>query len=233
LADTVSALFGASATMFALYYRDVRGGGLGQMIDLSIFEPFFSILGPQSLVYDQLGVIQERTGNRSPFSTPRNAYQAKDGRWLAMSASSQSIAERVLRLVGREDLVAEPWFRDHSGRLAHADELDAIISEWVGDRDVEEVMKTFEQFDAAIAPIYSIVEIFQDPQYRARETIATVDDPRLGPVKIQNIVPRLSRTPGRIRHLGPELGEHNHEIYVDELGYDDGELETWRRSGVV
>lgn len=233
LADTVSALFGVSATMFALYHRDARGGGQGQMIDLSIYEPFFSILGPQSLVYDQLGLIQERTGNRSPFSTPRNAYQAKDGGWLALSASSQSIAERVLRLVGREDLLSEPWFRDHSGRLAHADELDAIIGEWIGERDAEEVMRTFEQFEAAIAPIYSIADIFRDPQYRARETIATVDDPRLGPVKIQNVTPRLSRTPGRIRHLGPDLGAHNHEIYVDELGYGEVDLETWKESGVI
>jgi formyl-CoA transferase len=233
LADTVSALFGASATMFALYHRDAQGSGRGQQIDLSIYEPFFSILGPQALVYDQLGLIQERTGNRSPFSAPRNAYQAKDGTWLALSASSQSIAERVVRLVGREDLVAEPWFRDHAGRLAHQDELDALIGQWIGDRETDEVVRIFEQFEAAIAPIYSIADIFRDPQFEARETITSVDDPRLGPVKIQNIVPRLSETPGQIRHLGPDLGAHNHAIYVDELGYRDTDLLIWKDNGVI
>jgi len=234
LADSVCALFGAFATMFALYHRDAgKGSGEGQCIDLSIYEPFFWILGPQALVYDQLGIVQGRTGNRAPFSAPRNTYQAKDGRWLGLSASSQSIAERVMRLVGRPDLIDEPWFRDHPGRLAHADELDEIIGAWIGERDSAEVVRVFEEFEAAIAPIYSIADIFQDAQYRARETITTVEDPRLGPVKIQNVVPRLSKTPGQIRHLGPDLGAHNAEIFVDELGHTSTDLAEWKEQGVL
>lgn len=233
LADSVCALFGTLATMFALYHRDAKGDNTGQVIDLSIYEPLFWILGPQALAYDQLGIVQGRTGNRAPFAAPRNAYQAKDGSWLALSASSQSIAERVMRLVGREDLIAAPWFQGHGGRVEHADELDEVIGAWIGERSSEEVLQTFAEFQAAIAPIYSIAEIFRDPQYRARGTITTVDDPRLGPVKIQNVVPRLSKTPGRLRHLGPELGEHNREVYVETLGYDESELAAWRVDGII
>jgi crotonobetainyl-CoA:carnitine CoA-transferase CaiB-like acyl-CoA transferase len=236
LADSVCALFGTFATMFALYHRDAHRadrGGPGQVIDLSIYEPFFWILGPQALAYDQLGIVQGRTGNRAPFNAPRNIYQAKDGRWLGLSASAQSIAERVMRLVGRPDLIDQPWFRDHAGRLAHQDELDALIGGWIGERDSAEVVRTFEEFEAAIAPIYSIADIFLDPQYQARETIATVDDPRLGPVRIQNVVPRLTRTPGQLRHLGPDLGAHNREIYQDLLGYPESDLAAWQREGII
>jgi formyl-CoA transferase len=233
LADSVCALFGTAATMFALYHRLTRGKGAGQVIDLSIFEPFFWILGPQALVYDQLGIVQERTGNRAPFAAPRNAYQAKDGRWLGLSASSQSIAERVMRLVGRPDLAEQPWFRNHAGRVAHQDELDAIIGAWIGERGGDEVIRAFEQFEAAIAPIYSIADIFLDPQYQARETITTVDDSRLGPTKIQNVVPRLSETPGRIDHLGPELGAHNRDVFVGELGYAESDLAAWKEAGEI
>jgi formyl-CoA transferase len=233
LADSVCALFGTAATMFALYYRLTSGKGTGQVIDLSIFEPFFWILGPQALVYDQLGIVQERTGNRAPFAAPRNAYQAKDGRWLGLSASSQSIAERVMRLVGRPDLAEQPWFRNHAGRIAHQDELDEIIGSWIGERGSDEVSRAFAEFEAAIAPIYSIADIFLDPQYRARETITTVDDSRLGPTKIQNVIPRLSKTPGRIDHLGPDLGAHNRELFVDQLGYTESDLISWKEAGVI
>jgi formyl-CoA transferase len=138
-----------------------------------------------------------------------------------------------MRLVGRPDLIEEPWFRDHAGRVAHADELDAIIGDWIGERDSAEVVRAFEEFQAAIAPIYSIADIFLDPQYQARETITTVEDPRLGPVKIQNVTPRLSRTPGRIHHLGPDLGAHNAEILVDELGYAEADLDEWKKEGII
>ena len=233
LGDTVCALFGTFATMFALYHRDAKGTNEGQVVDLSIYEPLFWILGPQTLVYDQLGVTQGRTGNRTPFGAPRNAYQAKDGRWLGLSASSQSIAERVMRLVGREDLCQASWFRDHVGRLEHADELDAIIGGWIGERDSEEVLQAFAQFEAAIAPIYSIADFVLDPQVQARETITTAEHPKLGTVRLQNVMPRLSKTPGQIRHLGPELGEHNREIFEKELGHSEEDLAGWKNEGAV
>lgn len=233
LADGVASLTGTFATMFALWWREHGGEGRGQVIDLAIYEPLFWILGPQALVYDQLGIVQERTGNAAPFTAPRNAYRAKDGRWLGLSASAQSIAERVMKIVGREDLVAEPWFRNHAGRLEHAEELDAIIQDWIGRRTTEEVLAAFAEHEGAIAPINSIADILEDPQFQARETITTVEHPRLGPVKMQNVIPSLTTTPGRIDHPGPELGEHNHEVYVGELGLTEAELAELEEQGTI
>jgi crotonobetainyl-CoA:carnitine CoA-transferase CaiB-like acyl-CoA transferase len=232
LGDGVAAMTGAFAVMMALWWRD-HAGGNGQMIDLSIYEPLFWILGPQASVYDQLGLVQNRTGNRAPFTSPRNAYLSKDGVWLGVSASAQSIAERVLRLVGRPDLVEQPWFDNHAGRLEHQDELDAPIAAWIAERDAEEVVRGFEDAQAAIAPVLSIADIFEDPQFAARETITTVEHPVLGPLKMQNVIPRLTATPGRIRSCGPDLGSSNREILGGELGYSDDELARLAERGVI
>ena len=151
LADGITGLSGAFLTMAALRARDLTGGP-GQMIDLAIYEPIFWILGPQAAVYDQLGVVQGRTGNRAPFTAPRNAYRSRDGVWLGLSASSQSTAERTMRLVGRPDMIGQDWFRNHAGRLRHQDELDEAIGAWVEERDAAEVVARFGEAGAAIAP---------------------------------------------------------------------------------
>ncbi len=231
LGDSVAALTGAFAAMAALWWRE--HGGTGQAIDLSIYEPLFWILGPQASVYDQLGIVQNRTGNRAPFTAPRNAYQARDGRWLGLSGSSQSIAERVMRLVGRPELVDEPWFADHEGRLQHQDELDEAIGAWIAERDSDEVVRAFEEQSAAIAPVLSIADIFEDPQFIARDTITTVEHPVLGPLKMQNVITRLGATPGQIRSCGPDLGAHNQEVLGGELGFDQDELDELADSGVI
>jgi crotonobetainyl-CoA:carnitine CoA-transferase CaiB-like acyl-CoA transferase len=233
LGDGIAALMGTCAAMFALWWREHSGDGRGQVIDLSIYEPLFWMLGPQALVYDQLGIVQSRTGNRAPFTAPRNAYRSKDGRWLGLSASAQSIAERVMRIVGREELIDEPWFRDHTGRLEHADELDDVIQAWVGERTAEEVLESFVEMEAAIAPIYSIADIFEDPHYQARETIATIEHPQLGSIRMQGVVPRLSLTLGRLRHPGPGLGEHNKEIYIDELGLSEADFAKLNQEEII
>ncbi|MDH3471864.1 MAG: CoA transferase [Acidimicrobiia bacterium] len=232
LGDGVAALFGTFATMFSLYHRDV-GGGTGQVIDLSLYEPLFWLLGPQALAYDQLGVVPGRNGSSTEWTAPRNAYQASDGKWLGLSASAQSIAERVMGVIGHPEVIEEPWFSDHEGRVAHQELLDSLIAEWVGARPTTEVLEKFEEAGAVIGPIYSIADIFEDAQYRARETITTVDDPRLGPVRLQNVIPLLSATPGSVRYLGGELGEHNSEILCDELGHSLEELEVWGDAGIV
>ncbi|WP_343871152.1 CoA transferase [Dactylosporangium roseum] len=231
LGDGVAALTGAYATMLALWWRD--RSGTGQMIDLSIVEPLFWILGPQASVYDQLGIVQQRTGNRAPFTSPRNAYQARDGVWLAVSASAQSIAERVMSLVGRSDLVVQPWFRSHSGRIEHQDELDAAIGFWIARRDADEVIRAFEEVHAAVAPVMSIADVVRDPQFIDRDMVTTVEHPKLGPLKMQNVVPRMSATPGSVRWCGPELGASNEAILGDELGYSPAELADLVAKGVI
>jgi crotonobetainyl-CoA:carnitine CoA-transferase CaiB-like acyl-CoA transferase len=233
LGDGMAALYGTIATLIALHHRNVSPERLGQVVDVSLIEPLFAFLGPQALAYDQLGEIQTRTGNSTTWTSPRNVYRARDGRWVAVSASAQSVAERVVALVGRPELAEQPWFKDHAGRHAHEPELHEIIGGWIAERTLEEVLEAFGAAHAVAAPVYSIADIFEDPQYQAREAITTVEDPRLGPVRTTNVVPRLSRTPGRVRHLGKELGADNHAIYVEQLGHDAAELEQWRDEGVI
>lgn len=233
LGDGVAALTGMFATMIALYWRDTNEQGRGQVIDLSIYEPLFWLLGPQVLVYDQLGLVQGRTGNAAPFTAPRNAFKTKDERWLGLSASAQSIAERVMATVGRPDLVAEPWFATNAGRVEHAEELDAAIQEWMDVRTAEEVIEIFERTGAAIAPMYTVDELVKDPQYLARETVIRVPHKDLGSVLMQNVIPRLESTPGEIRYLGRDLGEDNDEIYGEVLGLSEERREELREGGVI
>ena len=230
LADGIAALATACAVLMALRARDAAGKG--QVVDLAIIEPIFTVLGPQPIAYDQLGVIQERTGNRSNNNAPRNTYQTKDGKWVAISTSAQNIAERVMRLVGRPEFIEEPWFQKGSERAKHADELDEAVQRWISERTTEEVVEAFEEANAAITPIYNIEDIMQDPQYQALDSIITVNDPELGPIKMQNVLFRLSETPGEVKWSGPQLGEHNEEVYR-ELGIDKERLEKLKAEGVV
>jgi crotonobetainyl-CoA:carnitine CoA-transferase CaiB-like acyl-CoA transferase len=230
LADGIAALATAFAVMTALRARDLTSRG--QIVDMAIIEPIFTILGPQPTAYDQLGVVQQRSGNRSVNNAPRNTYKTKDGHWVAVSASAQSIAERVMRLVGHPEYIDEPWFASGSERAKHADELDAAVQDWISSRTQEEVVRAFEEVSAAVAPIYDIEGIMQDSQYAALNSIITLDDPELGPLKMQNVLFRLSETPGEVRSTGPRLGEHNAEVYR-ELGIGEVELRELAEKGVV
>jgi crotonobetainyl-CoA:carnitine CoA-transferase CaiB-like acyl-CoA transferase len=230
LADGIAALATACAVLMALRARDVTGKG--QVVDLAIIEPIFTVLGPQPIAYDQLGVIQERSGNRSNNNAPRNTYQTKDGKWVAISTSAQNIAERVMRLVGRQEFIEEPWFQKGSERAKHADELDEAVQRWISEHTTDEVVEAFEEANAAITPIYNIEDIMQDPQYQALDSIITVEDPELGPIKMQNVLFRLSETPGEVEWSGPRLGEHNEEVY-GELGMDKERLEELKAEGVI
>lgn len=233
LADSVAGLFGVAAIMFALHWRDQTPARGGQQIDLSLYEPLFWLLGPLASIYQQLDVVPQRQGNDAVFAAPRNVHKTKDQRWVAVSASATSSAIALMKMVGAGHLVDEPWFASNDGRVQHRSQLDALVGDWIGQRDVDEVMEEAVRHDVALAPIYSIVDIFDDPQYRARETIITVDDEVLGPVAMQNVVPRLSATPGSVRHTGPQLGAHNEEVLIDELGHSRSELEDWVARGIV
>jgi crotonobetainyl-CoA:carnitine CoA-transferase CaiB-like acyl-CoA transferase len=231
LADGIAALAGAMAVMLALYHRDARAGA-GQVIDLAIIEPILTILGAEPTVYDQLGIIPQRTGNRTINTAPRNTYRTGDGKWVAISASAQSVAERVMRLVGRPDLVAQPWFAHGDLRAEHGDELDAAVGAFVAERGLAEVLQAFEAADAAAAPIYDVSDVFRDPQYRALETLVSLPDEELGQVTMQNVLFRMQGTPGRIRWPGRRLGQDNAAVY-GELGISAAELAGLRERGVV
>lgn len=233
LADGIAALVGTWATMIALYHRDIRKGGKGQYIDLAIYEPIFHILGPQTTDYEKLGVVWNRVGNRVPFAAPRNAYQTKDERWVAMSATTQPIAERVMQAIGHPELAKDPKFRDNRSRVANIEELDKLIAEWMGRHTEEEIIRAFEKVEGAIAPIYDITRILEDPQFKARETVTSVNDPVLGKTLMQNLIPKMSMTPGKIRWTGAAKGAHNHEIYRKRLGISESEFSQLTAEGVV
>jgi len=231
LADGISALALANAIQMCLYNRDVRDGS-GQIIDLAIIEPILSILGPQPIWYDQLGVVQERAGNRSVNNAPRNTYQTRDEHWVAISTSAHNVAERVMRLVGHPDVISEPWFETGRGRAEHADQLDSMVGAWIGDRDLDDVVDQFEKASAAVAPVYDIAGIFEDPQYEALDSITTIDDEDLGPIRMQNLMFRLSATPGAIKWGGRMIGADNKSVY-GELGIDAEELAQLSNLGAV
>ncbi|GAB3976527.1 CoA transferase [Actinoallomurus acanthiterrae] len=230
LADGIAALATAYAIMTALRARDVTGRG--QVVDMAIIEPILTLLGPQPTVYDQLGIVQPRTGNRSSNNAPRNTYRTKDGTWVAISTSAQSVAERVMRLVGCPEFIDRPWFSSGAGRAEHVDALDEAVGGWISRHTREEVIRAFEQAQAAIAPIYDVRDVLADPQYAALDSIITIDDPELGPVRMQNVVFRLSETPGRIRWAGPPRGAHNAEVY-GRLGLSEEQLADLRAKRVI
>ncbi|MEU7282229.1 CoA transferase [Streptomyces sp. NPDC045431] len=232
LADGVAALTLAGAVQTALYHRDVRGGP-GQVIDLAIIEPLLTLLGPQPMAYDQLGVVPRRTGNRSANNAPRNTYRTRDGRWVAVSTSAQSVAERVLALVGHPEVTTERWFATGSGRAAHTDLLDRYVGDWIAARDLADVLDAFGEAQAAVAPVYDIRDVFADPQYRALDSLTTVEDEDLGPVRMQNVLFRLSHSPGSIRWTGRRPGADNDAVFSGRLGLGADELAALREEGAI
>lgn len=230
LADSIAALATAYAVMTALAGREVAGGG--QVVDMAIIEPILTVLGPQPLWYDQLGYVQPRTGNRSRNNAPRNTYRTADGHWVAVSTSAQSVAERVMRLVGRPELIEEPWFSAGTTRAEHADELDEAVGHWIARRTREEAVDAFEKAEAAIAPIHDVREVMEDPQYRALGTITEVEDPELGTLRMQNVLFRLSETPGAIRWAGRPHGADTDEILA-ELGLSAPRIAALRDEGAL
>jgi formyl-CoA transferase len=231
LADGIAGLAGAIACMFGLYHRDARGGQ-GQVIDLAIIEPILTILGSQPTVFDQLGLVQQRTGNRTPTTAPRNTYRTRDGKWVAISTSAQSIADRVMRLVGHPEVIQQPWFRSSAERARHADELDELVGDWIAQRDQDEVIRAFEAAEAAVAPIYDVSDVMRDPQYAALDSIISVPDDELGSLKMQNVLFRMTGTPGRVRWAGRQLGQDTEAILAD-LGVSAERLAELRARGVV
>jgi crotonobetainyl-CoA:carnitine CoA-transferase CaiB-like acyl-CoA transferase len=231
LADGIAGLAGAIAVLMALYARDTRQGS-GQVIDLAIIEPILTVLGAQVSVYDQLGIVQERTGNRSANNAPRNTYKTRDGKWVAISTSAQSIAERVMRLVGHPEVILEPWFASGAERAQHADLLDGYVATWIAERDQAEVISAFEAAQAAVAPIYDAADVVADPQFAALQSIITVSDEDLGPLKMQNVLYRMLGTPGRVRWSGRRIGQDTDAILA-ELGVRSERVSELRARGVV
>lgn len=233
LADGIAGITGAYAVSLALYHRDARGGGRGQVIDLSLLEPLMGILGPAPTVFDQLKVVPGRHGNRSPNNAPRNAYRTADSKWVAVSASATSVAERVMILVGRPEITTEPWFPAAGERAKRADQLDEYVGTWIGARRLDEVIEAFTGVGAAIAPVYDVEQLLADPHVVARGSVITCEDDDLGPIRMQNVFFRMSATPGSVRSTGRRLGQDNDVVYRDLAGLSSEDLIALRQQGVI
>jgi len=238
VSDYLTGVFNAFAILSAVYERDRRGretgaSPRGQWIDLSLYESILRIMEHTLAAYDRLGIVREREGNRLRNSAPLDNWETSDGKYVCIIAAGDGLFPRLARALGREDLLADPRFETMARRAEHGDEINGIVAEWVKARTAREVQDVLEAHEVPFGVAYSVADIFADPHVAARGDIETVDDPVLGPVRMQGVYPRFSRTPGAIQRGAPRLGEHNEEVYRGLLGLGAEEVERLRHDGVI
>lgn len=214
LADMVAGIYGASATMMALYARQA-GTARGQVIDLSLLEPMFSVLGPEAAIHAVTGKIKQRAGSASNTASPRNVYQCKDGKYLALSGSTPAVARRIFEIIGRAEMNDDPRFASNSDRVKHRALVDEAIGAWFATRDSHEALETMRQAGATVGPIYNIADAMADPHFAEREIIVEAEDETFGRLPMHDIVPKMSGTPGVWRLPAPELGQHNDDVLAE------------------
>ena len=230
LADMVAGLYGAYAVMIAL--REVEKGGRGQVIDLPLLDPIVSILGPEAAIYTVSGALSPRTGSRSITTSPRNTFRTKDDRYIAISASIQAMSERLMRAIGRADMIDDPRFRTNTDRLIHVEECERPIADFIAARTLAENMAVFEAAEITATPVYDIDQFLDDPHVQARGVIVEAPDDEAGSVLMHNIIPRLSETPGKLRLPAPRLGQHTREILSD-IGYTEQTIAALIAAGAM
>ncbi|HLZ25725.1 MAG TPA: CoA transferase [Chloroflexota bacterium] len=231
LGDGIAGITGAYAIMLALFGR-ANNGGRGQVIDLSLYEPLFRLLEPALIEYDQNGVAPGRIGNRSTHVAPRNTYRCGDGQWVSLSASTQRIWDRLCEAMDRPGLATDPRFATNELRIDNVAALDQEIGAWMAAYPRDRVIDVMNGAEVAVGPIFDIPTIFRDPHYAARHDLVEVEDPDLGTMRLANVVPRLSETPGQIRTTGPALGAHTDEV-LGQLGLAADEIAALRAEGVI
>jgi crotonobetainyl-CoA:carnitine CoA-transferase CaiB-like acyl-CoA transferase len=231
LGDMTAGLYGAIGILAALREVEVHGGQ-GQVIDIPLLDPLFSIMGPQAANYRLTGRVKPRTGSRSTNSAPRNVYKTADGQWVCLSASTQTMTERLFRTIGQPQLIDDPRFTSNDSRLKNAEQLDAILSEFIRQHDQKACLEFFADAGVTVGPIYDMSNIVTDPHFHERQIIVELPDTKLGSVPVHNISPRLMRTPGRFRYAAPTLGEHTEQI-LRSAGFVDMEIEKFIADKVV
>jgi crotonobetainyl-CoA:carnitine CoA-transferase CaiB-like acyl-CoA transferase len=215
----------------ALRARD-NGATRGQVIDLSLLESIFSVLGPEAAIYAQTGVIKERVGSASNTSSPRNVYRCADGDYVALSGSTQAMAKRLFETIGRADMIKDPRFATNSDRVKHRPLVDEAVGAWFAARTRDEAVRLMREASVTVGPVYTIADAVDDPHFLGRRIIVDVEDRELGQVPMHNIVPRLSATPGGWQKPAPDLGEHTDAI-LTEAGFDRDAIARLRASGAV
>jgi crotonobetainyl-CoA:carnitine CoA-transferase CaiB-like acyl-CoA transferase len=231
LADMIAGLYGAFATMTALRARADRKAR-GQVIDLSLLEAIFSALGPEASIYQHTGSVKERSGSASNTSSPRNVYRCRDGTYVAISASTETMARRVFLAIGRPEMIEDARFRSNSARLEHRALVDAAVGAWFAARSRDDALRLMREANVTVGPVHTIADAMADRHFRERAIIVNVEDGDLGCVAMHNIVPRLSQTPGAWRRPAPLLGEHTDTVLA-EAGLDRKAIARLRQEGAV
>lgn len=233
IGDPISGVFGAFGVLLALLHRQKNPDAPGQEIDLSCTEAMMRLLEGLPIEYDQIGLVHERLGSSNAFVAPAGVFRSGDGEWVTFTAATQSVFERFCRLIGRPELIADPRYADNRARMAHRDDLNAIVARWIGERPLADVVSELSKAGVSVAPIYSNRQILEDPHFRARHAIVRVKDEDFGSVAVAGVVPRLSATPGEARSAGPAPGAHNAEVYGEWLGLSAAEQDALRSTGVI
>lgn len=231
LGDSLAALYGTIGALMAIYHRDVNNG-TGQYIDVALYESVFSLMEGLLPEYDYAGFVRERTGSALPGIAPSNTYKCSDGKYVIIAGNGDSIFHRLMTAIGEEAAANDDRFADNQGRVTHSDEIDALIENWTGQHTLEQVLETLNEAHVPCGKIYSVEDIVEDPHYQDRDMVMDQTLKDGSTIKMPGIVPKLSDTPGDVRSLGPELGEHNIEI-LERLGFSKEEQEAFMENGIV
>jgi crotonobetainyl-CoA:carnitine CoA-transferase CaiB-like acyl-CoA transferase len=231
LADYLTGAFGAYGVMVALWSRE-RTGGRGQEIDLALYEGIFRSSEGMLTAYRKLGIVRERMGNRNPGVCPAGNYRAADGAWIVVNAGTDSLWARLATVIGGEELAGDARYARAADRIARADEVEELVAAWLATVPAAEALRRLEAIGVPAERLYTAADIAADPHYRERN-IVEIDDPRVGPIAMVGIVPRLTATPGAIRWAGPDKGQHNADVYRDWLGLGPDDLAMLRAEGAI
>ncbi len=233
IGDAIGGVFGALGVLAAMWKRARDPNAPGEEIDLALTEAVFRMLDVLPVEHDQLGFSRGRIGNANGYSAPAAVYRTRDDRWVTLAGSTNALYAANCRAIGRPDLIDDPRFSSNALRVQHAAELNTIFSNWCAEHDLDEVVTRFTQANGTIAPIYSIDQIANDPQARAREMITRVPDRDFGSVAVSNVVPRFTADPAELRHAAGDLGQDNRDVYQGWLGLSELELEELARRKVI
>jgi formyl-CoA transferase len=234
LGDSLAGMFAAQGVLAALYKRDALGYGRGQIVDASILESCFSLLEGTVPEYDRLGIVREPSGTSLKGIAPSNIFKSRDGKWMVIAANQNQLFRRLAEAMGQPELADDERYATHLARGENQDELDGIIAAWAVQHDAEHIDRVLNEAKVVSGPIYTIADIFEDPQFREREMLITHTDPEFGEYIGPGIVPKLSETPGEVRWSATwEEGSHNGEIYGDLLGLSESERAQLKAEGVL
>jgi crotonobetainyl-CoA:carnitine CoA-transferase CaiB-like acyl-CoA transferase len=234
IGDSLAGMFAVNGILSALYWRDAMGGGVGQVVDVSLMEASFALLESTVPEYDRLGIVRGPQGTNLKGIAPSNIFKSADDKWIVIAANADNVFRRLCEAMGRPELADDPKFATHLARGDNQDEIEGIVADWARERMAKEIDQTLNEAGVICGPIYTIADIFEDPQYKARDMLLTHVDPEFGEYVGPGVVPKLSRTPGSVRWSATwEEGSHNREVYGELLGIDDDELASLREEGVL